>query len=330
MKNNSNSLLRLFIIFIIVFLLIGITYILMTPKSRNLESFQNSCICPPSNEEESKPIIPPYIPPPEPHYNPSDYNMCKLIATTSGSNDIISYDGKSSTTKFWYDADQHCINDPHCAAFTMQTNDIGDPKGKVTFYKTSKPVPVADSMWKNQNYVNFYFKQKGKCLPDPCDKNSNSNNYSYINNINKKYISPIQKKQDEFCPPNVFPGRNPLPFVPTPGSGGNIDPSGFKPSPGFDPGSNPSFGPSSGPSSGPSDGPSSGPSAGPGYVPGYPSDINPDNPQNKNFPNINPNSFNPGAGSCSFSSSPPSSYNMGGSNFYNSSSNNYASSYIGN
>ncbi len=339
MKSNSNSVLRLFIIFIIVFVLIGLTYMFRNSMAKSYESFQDQkcCPCPAEGEESPSPQPKPYVPPPEPHYNPSDYSMCKLIATNNNANNsnIIPHNNKNVSTKYWYDASRECLNDINCHSFTFKTDDIGDSRGRTQFFNNFNPVKVKDSMWKLNDYVNLYHKTKGPCLPDPCNKDNVPPGSGII--VQPQYISPLQEKQNQFCPPNVPPaypgggggfapgggggfipggggsggftpassgggsgsggfepgsgGNFPnFPFVPTPGSGGNIDPlnpANIDPSP-FSP-DFPRYPVSPGSPSSPVS-PSS---------PGSPG--SPSSPGSYS-PTINPSDFNGGMGSCSFGS----------------------------
>lgn len=199
-------------------------------ENKNNQDCKITC----GNNSPQEEIIP-YDPPSPGHYNPSDFSMCKLIGVNSSSsnNNVIKYNNSKTFNKYWYDASRHCINDPKCASFTIQTEDIGDSKGKVKFFDNIKPTKVPKGLWEKYGYVNMYYKRKGPCLPDPCDqdfKKHLSNNKSSHTQFNQKYHNFVDKRQNQFCPSNTNSG--------IPGSGYN---PGSSYNPGFVPGNNPIY-----------------------------------------------------------------------------------------
>ncbi len=197
MNKNINNVSKLFILFIIIFILIGLYYIFY-----GRESFQGygpggiqqtcvqkceeqcnpvpvppppppapKCHCPcPCEEENPPPPPPPPVIPVDPILCESaDNHMCKSVG----------YKANNSLTPienmFWYDAQRKCLADCYCNGFIYYGTDSDKGPNPVQFIKGEAVNPVKSRNWKADNYPNLYVKTTKPCAVFPCGSMPNFN-----------------------------------------------------------------------------------------------------------------------------------------------------------
>lgn len=214
MNKNKYNISRLFILLLIIFILIGIYYII-----KGKESFQSTigqevskqqcvqkceescspssptpspspkCLCPCSCEEASSSPTPgpAIIPPSEEDCHPTKNYMCRSIGYKANNNLT------KSKNMFWYDAERKCLMNCNCNGFIYYGRGVESTPQPVNFIMKEPVVPLKSSDWKGDGYPNLYVKTTKPCSSEACTLMPNFN-LDTQNSDNSQYYSASSTK----------------------------------------------------------------------------------------------------------------------------------------
>ncbi len=218
MNKNKYNVSKLFILILVIFILIGLYYILL-----GKESFQNQvtvgpggtkqqciqqcedscspippgptpapppqCHCPcPCEEENPAPTPgPPYKPVPEEECHPTKNHMCRSVGYKA--NNTLT----QSPNMFWYDAERKCLKDCHCNGFIYYGKGTESTPQPVAFIMKEPVVPLKSANWKADNYPNLYVKTTKPCSTEACTLMPNFN-LDTQNSDDSKYFDTSSNK----------------------------------------------------------------------------------------------------------------------------------------